>query len=163
MMNDDGTTMSTATVKTGGYELVIDRTFSAPPEKVFAAWTDPSLIVGWWGPDGMHTPELSLNTEVGGDWRTVMQSPEGRPHIAAGTYREIDPPKRLSFTWAWENDGVRGFESLVEIDFEAVSGGTLMHFRHSGFQTPEDVVSHNKGWTSSFGCLDRYVKDPGQG
>ena len=91
--------------------LVIERVFKAPPDKVFAAWTDPAILVKWFGPEGFSVPEHSLDVREGGAWRTVMVSPKGEPHTASGVYREIAPPRRLVMTWAWDQeDGKRGHE-----------------------------------------------------
>jgi len=143
--------------QTAVHELVIDRKFAAGPEMVFAAWTDPALVAGWFGPQGLQVSDLDIDLKVGGAYRIAMLNTDGSPHIAVGVYREIDPPSRLSFTWAWQSDGVAGNESLVEIEFEAVDGGTLMHFRHSGFESDNAVVMHNAGWDSSFISLDEFL------
>ena len=58
--------------------LVIERVFKAPPEKVFKAWTDPAILVKWWGPEGFTTPEQKMDVREGGAWRTVMVSAQGR-------------------------------------------------------------------------------------
>jgi len=158
-MNDKAVADGQAVV----HELVIDRKFAARPQMVFAAWTDPALIAGWFGPQGLHVSELEIDLKVGGTYRIAMLNADGSPHIVGGVYREIDPPRRLSFTWAWQSDGVAGNESLVEIEFEAVDDGTLMHFRHSGFETGNVAVMHNAGWDSSFICLDDFLKsNPGE-
>jgi len=154
-MNDDAVAGGQATA----YELVIDRKFAARPEMVFAAWTDPALVAGWFGPQGLHVSELEIDLKVNGAYRIAMLNTDGAPHIVGGVYREIDPPHRLSFTWAWESDGVAGNESLVEIEFEAVEGGTMMHFRHSGFESDNAAIMHTAGWNSSFACLSDFLND----
>jgi uncharacterized protein YndB with AHSA1/START domain len=76
------------------------RSFAAPRERVFRAFTAPSQLAKWWGPKGFTVPACTLEVRVGGAWRTVMRSPEGKDHIVSGVYREITPPARLVFTWA---------------------------------------------------------------
>lgn len=146
---------------TGTHELKYDREFGVTPDKLFAAWTDPALMAGWWGPQGMETPKPDLDVREGGKWRTVMQNAGGDKNIVGGEYKKIDPPTHLSFTWAWESDGIPKGQSLIEIDFEATSGGTMMHFRQSGFDTSETAGLHNQGWTSSFVCLSDLVATGG--
>src|SRR6266705_2898847 len=80
--------------------LVIERVFKASPERMFKAWTDPAVLVTWWGPVGFTTPECQVDLRAGGAWRTVMRAPDGRTHPVSGVYREILPPKRLVITWA---------------------------------------------------------------
>lgn len=153
-MNDDTGSESLTTV----HELVIDRKFAAPPEKVFAAWTDPALFTAWFGPQGLQVSELEMDVQVNGSWRATMLNADGTPHIIGGIYLNIEPPRRLSFTWAWQADGVPSNESLVEIEFEAAPGGTMMHFRHSGFESANAAFLHNEGWTSTFVCFDKFLE-----
>ncbi|MEM9685100.1 MAG: SRPBCC domain-containing protein, partial [Pseudomonadota bacterium] len=75
-----------------------------------------------------------------------------------GTYETVEPPHKLSFTWAWDQeDGQPGDMSLVEIEFVAQDGATEMRFQHSGFRTAEIRDNHNLGWTSSFEDLESYI------
>lgn len=136
--------------------LVIERTFTASPERVFRAWTDPEQLVKWWGPEGFTTPEHRLDVRPGGAWRTTMVSPAGERHTVSGVYREIAPPRRLVMTWAWDQeDGSRGHETVIEIDFEPAGESTRMRFVQSVFDTAEQREMHNQGWMSSFNDLER--------
>ena len=134
-------------------ELRYERVFAAPPERVFHAWTDPQVLARWWGPKGCVIPEISIDLREGGEWMTLMREPDGGEHRVSGVYREIVPPRRLVFTWAWDNDGERGHESTVTVEFEAAPGGTLMRFHQATFRTAEMTRLHNEGWTS---CLDGF-------
>ncbi len=136
--------------------LVLRRRFSAPPERVFRAWTEPAEVAKWWGPGGFTVPLCEMDVREGGAYRTCMRSPDGVEHYLRGIYREIAPPARLVFTWAWEQGGVPGDETLVTVEFNEVSGGTEVVLTHSGFATPEARDQHNMGWSSSFD--DRLAK-----
>jgi uncharacterized protein YndB with AHSA1/START domain len=161
MMADD--TLNAAQAMRQGTEadrtLVIERVFKAPPERVFQAWTDPQILVKWWGPEGFGTPDCTMDVRAGGAWRTHMASPKGDAHIVSGVYREITPPTRLVMTWGWElDDGSRGHETLVELTFEpAADGNTKGALVQSLFQSVEQRDSHNMGWNSSFNDLDRML------
>ena len=138
--------------------LVIERVFKAPPDKVFAAWTDPAILVKWFGPEGFSVPEHSLDVREGGAWRTVMISPKGEPHTASGVYREIAPPRRLVMTWAWDQeDGKRGHETILELTFRPVAAGTELRLVQSLFQDKDRRDGHDQGWSSSFNKLDRLL------
>src|SRR5213595_3555406 len=79
-------------------ELVITRTFDAPRALVWAAFTDPKHIPNWHtGPEGFTMPVCEIDLRPGGSWRYVWRNPHGREFSAAGTYREVDPPKRFVF------------------------------------------------------------------
>jgi uncharacterized protein YndB with AHSA1/START domain len=135
--------------------LVIERKFAATPERVFAAFTDAAVIKNWFGPESMEVPEADMDVRVGGSYRIRMQSISGdEDHTVAGVYREIDPPNRLSFTWAWQGDEMPGVETLVTLDFAAAGTGTLMTLTQEGFENTTFRDHHNEGWSSSFNCLD---------
>ncbi|MEX0853634.1 MAG: SRPBCC domain-containing protein [Bauldia sp.] len=137
--------------------LIIERVFKAPPERVFKAWTDPKILVAWWGPEGFNTPDAKLDVRVGGAWRSTMVGPKGEAHVCSGVYREIAPPKRLVMTWGWEADGRRGHETVIELTFEQVGAGTRMRLIQSLFENAEQRDSHNMGWSSSFNDLERVL------
>ena len=86
------------------------------------------------GPKGFTVPACTLDVRAGGTWRTVMRSPEGKDHIVSGVYREITPPERLVFTWAWE-EGKRGYDTVVTIELFETPGGTRLELTHEGFES----------------------------
>lgn len=136
------------------FTLTLARHFRAPRAKVFLAWTDADMMKEWWGPKTHTCPHAETDARPGGKWRACMRSPDGEEFWVQGTYREVDPPNRLVFTWAWVTDGVPGHETLVEIDFVEQDGGTEIRFVHSGFETAESRDAHNEGWTSTFEAMD---------
>jgi uncharacterized protein YndB with AHSA1/START domain len=134
--------------------LHLERLIAAPPERLFELWTDPELLARWFGPDGYDIPSYALDVRPGGKWRTTMRSPEGKLHTVSGVYRVIDKPRRLIFTWAWDqDDGSRGHETEVTVTFEPAPGGTRLRLMQQAFQDREARDSHGKGWSSSFDCL----------
>ena len=137
--------------------LVIERVFKASPDKVFKAWTDPAILVQWWGPEGFDTPECQMDVRVGGAHRSVMVSPDGTPRTVSGVFREVSPPKRLVMTWGWEENGKRGHETVVEVTIEPTVGGTRLRLVQRLFQTAEQRDGHNQGWSSSFNDLERLL------
>jgi uncharacterized protein YndB with AHSA1/START domain len=136
--------------------LRLERLIAAPPERVFALWTEPDLLVKWWGPEGFDVPVHSLDVRNGGRWRTTMRSPEGKLHTVSGVYRVIEPPRRLVFTWGWDDEqGRRGHETEVTVTFESAPGGTRLVLQQQAFQNKESRAQHSHGWESSFDCLER--------
>jgi uncharacterized protein YndB with AHSA1/START domain len=141
-----------------GSDLVLrlEREFAAPPERVFAAFTDPELLAQWWGPESMTCPVCEIDLRVGGRWRTCMRGE--RDNWVSGVYREIVPSRRLAFTWAWEENGRRGHETVVEIDFAPAGPGTRIVLTQREFQSAEARGGHAQGWASTLNCLDRLLK-----
>jgi uncharacterized protein YndB with AHSA1/START domain len=133
--------------------LEITRRFEAPPERVFDAWL--SRAWGEWiGPANVRGEIISLEPKVGGQYRIVMHSQTNADIAVGGIYREIDRPRRLVFTWKWENGTD---ETIVTLTFKAAGNGTLMTMRHEGFSTAERRDSHNNGWTGTFDKLETHL------
>ena len=138
--------------------LVVERVFRATPERVFRAWSDPKVLVKWWGTDDYQAPDPQIDFRVGGSWRSPMVGPKGEAHTVSGVYREIEPPRRLVMTWGWEQaDGSRGHETVVEVSFEPAPGGTRVRLVQSVFEKPKSRDGHDFGWASSFARLDRVL------
>lgn len=136
-----------------GVELRIERLIAAPPEKLFAMWTDPKLMALWFAPDEMSAESCAADATPGGKWQVVMRHPAGRRSTVSGVFRAVEPPKRLVFTWAWlDETGVRGHETEVTVTFEPAPGGTRLTLVHRGFATEDGRRQHNQGWD---GCLDK--------
>ena len=71
--------------------LEIKRLIKAAPDRVYAAWTDPAQLKGWWGPEGVITRSLTADVRVGGKYRWDLTSPEGEEMSAFGEYRDLVP------------------------------------------------------------------------
>jgi len=148
-----------------GETLQIERTFQAPAQAVFDAWTSEEVMRRWFhGQHDWETPDAQVDLRVGGAVRVVMRDPEKDvEHGGGGHYTEIDPPTRLAFTWTWDDDDDTK-QTLIEIDFEEVEGATTVRFTHSGLWDEESVRSHEEGWTNCFDNLERALgaADPGR-
>jgi uncharacterized protein YndB with AHSA1/START domain len=140
--------------------LEIKRLIKAPRERVFEAWTDPGQLKKWFGPDEEFlVPQAKVDLRVGGKYRIQMKNPDGEFHTVAGMYREVKPPERLVFTWAWEKDGsepdfgeVEPTEMLVTLEFHGLGQQTELVLKQKQFASVESRDRHEVGWT---GCLDR--------
>jgi uncharacterized protein YndB with AHSA1/START domain len=143
----------------GGHTLPIERTYVAPAERVFEAFTSEEVMRRWWHPaPDWDTPEASVDLRVGGRVRVVMRDPETDTRYGGGgEYTEIDPPRRLAFTWIWDDDRAQ-VRQLIEIDFEEDDGVTVVRFTHSDLWSEESVRSHNEGWSAAFDNLARTVE-----
>ncbi len=150
--------LETATLQ--GPALSVTRLIDAPPALVFKAWTDPALAVHWWGPRGFTVIECQIDARPGGNCRKVMRSPEGTLHRMRGVFRDVVPPERLQFTFAWEDErGGLGPQTLVTITLAEQGGKTRLTLQQTGFETVSARDSHQAGWTSS---LDRLTEQFGK-
>jgi uncharacterized protein YndB with AHSA1/START domain len=133
-----------------GHVLRIERTFAAPAEDVFDAWTSPEVMRRWFhcAPD-WATPEAEVDLRVGGKVRVVMRRPDGTEARARGEYTLIDRPHRLVMTWTF--DDAPSNEQLVELVFSESEGSTTVLMVNSGISTDERRKAQDWGW---HGCLD---------
>ena len=135
--------------------LTITRLFDAPRALVWQAWTDPKHAMNWWGPRDYPAREVAMDVRVGGRWRHCLRSTAtGADLWHGGVFREVVPPERLVFTFAWDEEGERGIENVVTITFTAQGRKTLMNFRQTPFQSAEERDGHQGGWGSAFDRLD---------
>jgi uncharacterized protein YndB with AHSA1/START domain len=135
--------------------LVVTRTFAAPRERVFKAWTDPNQLGRWFGPSDEYSAKAEIDLRVGGAYRIDIRHNSGSVHTVFGTYREIIVPERISFTWQWE--GGTAPDTLVTIDFASIGETTEITMTHQKFADLETRNRHNDGWTGGLNKLERML------
>jgi uncharacterized protein YndB with AHSA1/START domain len=142
--------------------LVVTRVFDAPRELVFKMWTDPRHAMNWWGPKDYPATEVKMDVRPGGRWRHCLKSTQGGPDLwHGGVFHEVVVPERLVFTFAWEEEGERGLETLVTVTFAEEGGKTRMTFRQEPFQSIAERDGHGYGWGSSFDRLGEKLAQHG--
>ncbi|MGW2302174.1 SRPBCC domain-containing protein [Streptomyces sp. NPDC001809] len=103
-------------------ELVITRTFDAPPARVWAAWTVPEHVRAWYGVSALTTTAVDIDLRAGGAWRWGQTAPDGQEFVFSGRYVDVVPVERLDYTEVFEQmpdaDPVR-----VTLTFDATPGG----------------------------------------
>jgi uncharacterized protein YndB with AHSA1/START domain len=137
------------------------RSFAAPREKVFRAWTDPAAIKRWFiePSEGRWTEEPVVDARPGGAYRFTGES-GGKPWCVHGTYRDVTPPERLVFTWLWEdypNPGESG-DTLVTVELHDRGGRTELVLTHERFTTEAAREDHAKGWEGCFDAIGRLLQ-----
>ncbi len=146
--------------------ILIDRSFDAPPDKVWRFWTSAAGLQAWWGPVGFASRVLSLDVRPGGGFDIVMTAiaPEQVAYLrqhgipleshARGTYTAVDAPHRL----AWRSSvdfvpGVAPYEVASSMDLRALDDGrTAMTFRSDRMHDAMWTRNAERGWAQQ---LDR--------
>ncbi len=126
-------------------KLELSHHIPASRDTVFDAWLDPKMLAQFMtpGPD-MSVPEATSDAVVGGRFLVIMRAgDQDMPH--AGTYKTIDRPNRLAFTWESPMSPVEN--STVTLDFEEADGGTNLRLTHVRFPSEESRTNHKGGWT----------------
>jgi uncharacterized protein YndB with AHSA1/START domain len=144
---------------TKALELTITRTFDAPRELVYRLFTEPEHIMHWMGPRDFAPGNFTQDARVGGRWRGMLRPiAGGRDLWQGGTFLEIDPPKRVKYTFAWDDENGRpGEETIVSLDFEAAGNKTKLTFRQTGFTSEGERDGHYGGWSETFDKLEEYL------
>ncbi|MBD3161031.1 MAG: SRPBCC domain-containing protein [Candidatus Latescibacteria bacterium] len=144
--------MSTDTRRTPT-SLTLTRTVKADPERVFDAWTREELLRRWFAPPGYTCCEVDMDPRVGGRYRIAMQKDGGgESHIVGGTLEEIERPRRLVLSWAWEGSPFEQEPMRVTVTFTPKNGETEIVLTHERFADEDQRDSHEKGWSA---CLDQ--------
>jgi uncharacterized protein YndB with AHSA1/START domain len=135
--------------------LRIERTFDAPVERVFEAWTSEEVLRRWLHANpAWETPTAEVDLRVGGTIRIVMRDPsDGAEYGATGSYTLVDPPRRLVFTWAW--DEAPDSPQLIELEFSEQEGRTSVRMTNSAIPSEGRFKSQERGWNLCYDNLER--------
>jgi uncharacterized protein YndB with AHSA1/START domain len=139
--------------------LELKRVLPAARSIVFGAFSDPTELARWWGPNGFTIPRLGFDPRVGASYRIEMQPPEGESFHLKGEFREVDPPARLAFTFVWDPPDPDDLETLVALSFRDLGGSTEVNLTQGPFTTEARRTLHRDGWTDSLDKLERLVAD----
>lgn len=160
--------------KTG--EMKIARTFNAPRERVWEAWSEPNLFKQWWGPKDFTSPFVNIDFKEGGKYLNCMQGPDGKQFWSTGNYERIVPYEEIvcsdSFSdeegnivsasyYGMSDDFPR--EMKISIMFEDRGDQTLMSLTHSNtdHMNAEDRDNMEKGWNQSLEKLAAILEKDG--
>jgi uncharacterized protein YndB with AHSA1/START domain len=135
----------------------IERTFNAPAEEVFDAWTSPEVMRRWYhaGPN-WETPQVEVDLRVGGRVSVVMRKPDGSEVELSGEYIEIDRPHRLTMTCTFSDDP-SDTEQLIELSFSEADGRTTVVLVNSRIPDDERRESQDYGWGLCFDNLEQVL------
>jgi uncharacterized protein YndB with AHSA1/START domain len=136
------------------YAVRIERTFDAPAEVVFDAWTSAEVMRRWFHcePD-WETPQAEVDLRIGGKVRVVMRRPDGTEVGASGEYTLIDRPRRLQMSWTFDDEPSN--RQRIELSFSESEGSTIVVMVNRGISTAERRDAQHDGWQ---GCFDELGK-----
>jgi uncharacterized protein YndB with AHSA1/START domain len=151
-------------------EIVITRVLDAPRDLVFRAWTEPDLVMRWWGPKDFTTPVCEIDLRPGGVWFSCMRSPEGQDFCSKSIYHEIVEPERLVYTDSFadaEGNVVPAsyygmtedwpLESIATVTFEEVGDKTKLKIHSADIPMGEDADLSREGWNESLDRLEEIL------
>jgi uncharacterized protein YndB with AHSA1/START domain len=141
-------------VTTGDRELTITRTFDAPRDLVFSAWTKPEHLSRWFAPNGFTVPSCEMDFRVRGKYRLCMRG-FGRDHWVNGEYREIVAPERIVWTGTLERDGN---EVVTTVTFADLGAKTRLTVHQTYAIDTDSTRGARYGWTETLDHLAEFLK-----
>jgi uncharacterized protein YndB with AHSA1/START domain len=137
----------------------IRKTFDAPVQLVWEAWTQPEHIASWWAPGGMKMKIVAHDFRVGGKWKFTMPMQDGSEFISEGEYIEI-----LEFKKIVTSANFRPMTEGVELHILFEAAGDKTNFTFNVIHATEEYCKQQEkmgiynGWGSAFERLDSFVK-----
>lgn len=159
--------------------FTITRTFAAPRERVWDAWTNPDALAAWFGPKGTSGTVLEYDLTPGGAWRGRMDAPDGSAMFSKFVFQEVEPPSKLVWVHGFADEAGNRIhapfapqfplELLTVVTFEEADGGTRITLDWAPIDaTAEEEAffasmmdSMTGGWTGTFERLDEYFAGGG--
>ena len=135
--------------------LKITRVFNAPIARVFDAWMQREQWQAWIGPEGIACLVPEMDARVGGRYRVVMTMTSGQTVTVVGSFTIIERPVRFAFTWRMDGGA---HDSLVTVSLRDLGGRTELTLQHAGLISGENVESHDRGWNSALGKLEKFLE-----
>ncbi len=135
----------------------VKRTLPADVARVFAAWSSAEAMSRWFVVEPGWTAKAANDFRVGGTYRVEMRRSDGTVFVAWGEYLEIDPPRRLVFTWNSALPAIQ--QSRVTVELASVGSSTELTLIHELLPDTDEGRAHAVGWEGSLANLERYLEN----
>jgi uncharacterized protein YndB with AHSA1/START domain len=140
-----------------GLTLHLEKVLRAPRERVFAACVEPEKLAEWWGPKDFIVANVEIRVREGGRYRLTMQPPDGQAFHLTGEFREVEPARRLVYTFEYEEPDPDDQETVVTLSFVEDAEGTRLVVDQGPFATKARHALHETGWTETLERLERFL------
>jgi len=159
--------MTVAAATTASETVQLKHHFTASPEQVFAAWSEPEALNQWFGPHSHHCKVEQFDFKTGGKYQ-IRMIPTGEvddpdchgdtseDSVCAGQFVEISNPSRIVMSFNWIENGADMGETLLSIDILSAGDGTDLILTHEKIPTEELREAHQGGWQGSLECLEAF-------
>jgi len=146
--------------------LVLRHHYTANPEQVFRAWSDPAALNEWFGPHSHKCKVEKFNFKEGGDYQ-IRMIPVGedadcagdttQDSVCAGKFVQIIEPQKIVMTFNWIENGADMGDTLLTIEMSAVKGGTDLVLTHERLPNKELYEAHKGGWQGTLEGLETFL------
>ena len=110
------------------------------------------------GGKAVNSPFAEVDFRVGGKYTVRLQPPYGESFTVEGIYHEIDPPKKLVYTWVFVGAEIETGETLVTVEFQAKNNGTRVTLHHEKLPNRQIRDIHHEGWTGLLDNLSELIE-----
>ncbi|MEQ1753281.1 MAG: SRPBCC family protein [Micropepsaceae bacterium] len=129
---------------TSNREIVTTRTYDAPRDLVWAAFTSAEHLSHWWGPDGFRITTLAMDFRQGGSWHFIMHGPDGTDFPNFIRYTAIDPLERIAFNHGVEPDAPPHFTNTITFENDGPRTRVIMRATFPTAEARDHVVREFK-------------------
>ncbi len=146
-------------------KLTVVRSFDAPPEQVWKAWTTSDILDQWWAPHPYRAETKTMDFREGGHWQYCMVGPQGDRHWCRVDYKTIQPHNSITSTAIFCDEQGKENPDLPVMhwkkQFSPTYIGTTVTIELS-FDKTEDMeaiikMGFQEGFTAGLGNLDHYL------
>lgn len=139
--------------------LTLERTFDAPPYKVFNFVTKKENLLKWWGPENCYVDENELDFTMVGPYFFVMVAANGAKAKVSGKVLAVNSPYMVEFDMSMPGDEECLRMSVVKFSLAANdAGGTEFTLTQTGLTSQEITFNRTNGWMSTLGRLEKLLK-----
>ena len=134
---------------------LVRRVLSASPARVFDAFADPALVAQWLRPSpAVKLTVLAFDFRHGGAYRFAYDVPNEGRMLVGGTFRTIERPARLVFSWLIEPPDLHaGIDSEVTVTLVPSGAATELTIQHAKFGRADADARHEQGWSGALELL----------
>lgn len=132
------------------YDFTLRGCLNSDVATVYQAFHDPEILCKWFAPGNLVVSQFMSNFAEGGQYRAVLQGPDGFQQTVVGTYQQIEQDHRISFTWRWDDTN-----DITKVDVQFVQMHnitTKIKLTQSGFAREQDMINQQYGWLA---CLEK--------
>jgi uncharacterized protein YndB with AHSA1/START domain len=142
-------------------QIELTKEFSVTADTLYKAWTTEEDLKQWWQPMENTLTHLVNELNEGGKVEYQFSTAEGEEAFTiSGTYKEVQPAKKLVYTWNWKlpSPSVQDTDFLLTIEFSSKDSGSRLHVIQEKFTSAEAVQPHREGWENALESLASYLQ-----
>lgn len=145
--------------------FVIERTYDAPPDRVFAAWSEQAAKARWFGPPEKPKGSYSLDFKVGGREHLAIAVPDGPQYSFDAIYQDIVDGQRIVYTYDMHRDEDRISVSVATVEIEGAGAATKLTLTEQGvfLDGLDDPAEREHGTNVLMDVLGQRLTDGGGG